>query len=102
VEYTEIDSLSASVFQESFSDAQGNASQSPGTFADYPNLPGATHCYDDAGDLSCLTGDVLYALTGQDSSTDSLGYATDQVNWVEDLELPLAEKLGSEFAGSGS
>ncbi len=84
-------------FQQEHQNQAAQAPKYPAQWADYPSLPGGASCFYDGNELQCLSGNVFYYVLGQ-KVVSSGGGSADQVRWINEIVLPLAEKLGPEFA----
>lgn len=86
-----------SIYQEDQRQQAGSATKYPAQYANYPNLPNGVSCFDDSNDLQCLKGDVNFWISGQ-KVTGGEHSDVDNGVWIEQIELPLAEVLGSELS----
>jgi hypothetical protein len=95
ISFWEIDSGAPQTYRQALADAQSNAKQYPAQFGSYQNLPGGTSCFYNGNELQCLKGDVDFDVMGSKFSGAGM---TDSVTWIQEILLPLAEKLGSEIS----
>jgi hypothetical protein len=65
-------------------------------FADYPSLPDGVSCSTGGTVLECLKGYTDFWIYGQ-KYTDGPNVDVDQAVWIDQIEIPLAIKLGSEL-----
>jgi hypothetical protein len=96
IELTEIDSLAASVWRQGKKDQADTQRKYPAEYALYSDLPGGASCYYDGVQLSCLKGDIAYAVFGMKLTEDDTGGA-DGIHWLNEAVIPLAEKLSEEL-----
>jgi hypothetical protein len=98
VEITEAD-ISSDAHQEYVQSRQvqkEEVKQYPEDYADYPSLPNGVSCFSGGFGVKCLKGYTFYWIWGQ-KVTDGSNDGTDQSDWIDQIEIPLAVKLGSEL-----
>lgn len=91
-----IDQGEAAQYTESLKQQKAEAKKFPAQYADYPHLADGVKCFYDGNDLQCLKGDAFYWVSGQKVTGGSMT-TVDQAVWVDQIEIPLAEKIGSEL-----
>jgi hypothetical protein len=97
VSLQEVDSGTPTQYQQDQQQQAGSAAQYPAQYANYPNLPNRVSCFDNGNQLQCVKGDVYFWISGQ-KVTDGDKSGVDNAAWIEQIELPLAEVLGSELS----
>ncbi len=86
----------ASQYAQSLQQQAAQAKKYPAQYANYPSLDYGVKCFYDGNEIQCIKGDLLFWVLGQKvtGGTDS---SADQMVWIDQIEIPLAEKIGSEF-----
>jgi hypothetical protein len=92
----EIDAGAPQAYQSAQQMQAAQAAQYPAQYANYPNVEKGLSCFTDGNELQCLKGDFNFWIEGQ-KVTGSQFTSTDQAEWIVQVELPLAEKLGAEI-----
>jgi hypothetical protein len=64
--------------------------------ANYPSLPDGVSCSTNGGILDCLKGYTYFQIYGA-KVTGGPNLSTDGAVWIDQIEIPLAVKLGSEL-----
>jgi hypothetical protein len=96
VSIEEIDTGAPQAYQTAQQQQAAGAAQYPAQYANYPDLANGLSCFTDGNELQCLKGDVNFWIEGQ-KVTGGNFETSDQADWIAQIELPLAEKLGAEI-----
>ena len=95
VDIEQVGPASPQAWAQGLSQQRGMAKKYPAQFAYYPALKGGTRCFWDGNELQCLKGDFNYWVLGQ-KVTGGTNTSTDGMVWIDQLLLPLAEKVATE------
>lgn len=100
VNIEEVDPGAPSQYAQSLHEQAAQAKKFPAQYANYPTLPYGVRCFYDGNELQCLKGDFSYWISGQ-KVTGGSNTSVDQAVWIDQVELPLAERIGSEVTTVG-
>lgn len=100
VNIEELDPGAPAQYAQSLHEQAAQAKKFPAQYADYPALRFGVRCFYDGNELQCLKGDLSYWISGQ-KVTGGTDTSADQAVWIDQVELPLAEKIGAEVTTVG-
>ncbi len=86
----------ASEYTQSLQQQAAQAKKYPAQYANYPSLEHGVKCFYDGNEIQCIKGDLSFWVLGQ-KVTGGSDSTSDQMVWIDQIEIPLAEKIGSEF-----
>ena len=95
VEIEEVDPGVPSNYSQAQAQQAGTAKKYPAQYANYPNLKNGVKCFYDGTELQCAKGDFAYWVVGQ-KVTGGAYYSSDQAVWIDQIVIPVAEKIGGE------
>jgi hypothetical protein len=97
VDIEELDTGAPSNWGQSLAQQRSQAKKYPAQYAYYPNLKYGAKCFYDGNELQCLKDDFDYWVLGQ-KVTGGQQPNSDNVVWIDQVELPLAELIASEVS----
>lgn len=97
VQLEEVDTNAPAVYQQDLAQQKASAKKFPAQYANYPQLEHGVKCFDDSNELQCLKDDVSFWISGP-KVTGGSNYSADQAVWIDQIQIPLAEVIGSELS----